>query len=87
MYLMNLKKQNNEYFLQSIGKKNTISIQVLKRPLFSPIWGHFSVHESEISKFLPWIHMEYFHLGIFVIPGVCLTKKYECKTTAFLGVP
>ena len=27
--------------------------------------------------------MEYFHVGIFVIPGVCLIRKYGSRNTAF----
>ena len=46
----------------------------------------FSVHKSEISKFIAWIHMEYFHVGIFVIPGVCLIRKYGSRKTAFFSV-
>ena len=44
--------------------------------------------------FFARIHIEYFHLGIFVTLGVCLIKKYGSQITAFffckmtlLGVP
>ena len=30
--------------------------------------------------------MEYFHMGIFVIPGVFLIKKYGSQTTAFFSI-
>ena len=40
-------------------------------------------HQSEISKFVTRTHMKYFHMGIFVIPGVCLIRKYGSQTTAF----
>ena len=63
-----------------------MSILVLKKPLFSQIWGHFSVHKSEISKFLARIHMEYFHVAFFVIPRVCLIIKYGSQSTAFFYV-
>ena len=48
--------------------------------------GHFSVHELEKSKFLARIHMEYFHLGIFVMPWVYLIRKYGSRTQAFFFV-
>ena len=67
-------------------QKNIMSILAPKKPLFSPIWGRFSVHKSEKSKFLAWIHMEYFHVGIFVISGVCLIRKYGSRNTAFFSV-
>ena len=73
-------------FCNSLVQKNTMSTLVLKKPLFSQIWGHFSVHKSEILKFLAWIHMEYFYVGIFEIPGVCLIWKYGSQTTAFFSV-
>ena len=44
---------------------------------------HLSVHKFEKSKFLARIHMEYFHLGIFVIPRVYLIRKYGSQTQAF----
>ena len=52
-------------------------------PLFLSNSCHFSVHKTEISKFLARIHMKYFRMGIFVIPGVCLIRKYWSQTTAF----
>ena len=51
-------------------------------PLFLSNSCHFSVHKTEISKFLARILMEYFHMGIFVMPGVCLIRKYGSQTTA-----
>ena len=63
-----------------------MSILVLKKPLFSQIWGHFLVNKSEKSKFLAWIHMEYFHVGIFMIPRVCLIRKCWSQITAFFSV-
>ena len=30
--------------------------------------------------------MEYFHVGIFVILGVCLIRKYGSQTTAFFSI-
>ena len=55
------------------------------------------INKSENSKFLAWIHMEYFHVGIFVIPRLCPIRKYGSRNTAFffwtvyvsvlLGVP
>ena len=47
---------------------------------------HFSVHKSEISQFLSRIHMKYFHMCIFVIPGACLIRKYGSQTTAFFSL-
>ena len=73
-------------FCKKLVRKNTMSILVLKKPLFSQIWGHFSVHKSEISKFLARIHMEYFHVAIFVISRVCLIRKYGSQSTAFFSV-
>ena len=73
-------------FCNQMVQKNTMSTLVLKKPLFSPIWGHISVHKSEKSKFLAWIHMKYFHVGIFVIPRVCLIRKYGSWNTAFFSV-
>ena len=69
-----------------LHKKIPWALLCSKKPLFSPIWGHFSVHKSEKSKFLAWIHMEYFHLGIFVIPRVCLIRKYGSLNTAYFSV-
>ena len=52
-------------------------------PLFLSNSYHFSVHKTEISKFLARIHMKYFKMGVFVIPGVCLIRKSWSQTTAF----
>ena len=52
-------------------------------PLFLSNSCHFSVHKTEISKFLARIHMKYFQMGIFVIPGICLIRKYWSQITAF----
>ena len=30
--------------------------------------------------------MEYFHVGIFVIPRACLVRKYGSQNTAFFSV-
>ena len=43
-------------------------------------------HQSEISKFVTRTHMKYFHMGIFVIPGVCLIRKYGSQNTALFSV-
>ena len=59
---------------------------MLKMPLFLSNSCHFSVHKTEISKFLARIHMKYFQMGIFVIRGVCLIRKYGSQTTAFFSV-
>ena len=55
-------------------------------PLFLSNSCHFSVHKTEISKFLARIHMKYFQMGIFVITGVCLIIKYGSQTTTFFSV-
>ena len=36
--------------------------------------------------FFARIHIEYFHLGIFVTLGVCLIRKYGSRNTAFFSV-
>ena len=59
---------------------------MLKIPLFLSNSCHFVVHKSEISKFLARIHMKYFQMGIFVIPVVCLIRKYGYRNTAFFSV-
>ena len=56
---------------------------MLKMPLFLSNSCHFSVHKTEISKFLARMHMKYFQMGIFVIPGVCPIRKYGSQTIAF----
>ena len=48
--------------------------------------GQFSVHRFEKSNFLARIWIKYFHMGIFVILGVYLIKKYGCQTQAFFSV-
>ena len=45
--------------------------------------GHISVHKLEKSRFLARIHMEYFQMGIFVIPWVYLIRKYGSQTQVF----
>ena len=72
------------FFYSHLLHKNTMSIKVSKS--LGPILGHFSVHKTEKSKFLCWIHIEYFHLGIFVIPWVCLIRKYGSQNLALFSV-
>ena len=56
-------------FFQSVGTKNY-------HEHFSAKKISFLGHKSKISKnFLARIHMEYFHVGIFGIPRVCLIIK------------
>ena len=54
----------------------SILVQKSGSLLLCPILGHYSVHKSKKSYFLGWMHIEYFHLGIFVIPRACLIRKY-----------
>ena len=63
-----------------------ICILMLKRPLFLSNYGQFSVHKSEKSYFLARTWIKYFHMGIFVILGVYLIKKYGCQSKAFFSV-
>ena len=58
---------------------------MLKLSLFLSNSCH-SVHKSEISKFLARMHMKYFHMGISVILGVCLIRKYGSQITAFFCI-
>ena len=72
------KSRITHVFCNKLVHENTMSIKVLKKSLFSQIWGHFSVHKSEKSKFLARIHMKYFHMAISVILRVYLIRKYGC---------
>ena len=56
-------------------------------PLFRSNSDHFSVHKSsEMSRFLARILMKYFHMGILVIPGLCLIRKYFFSVFLYFSV-
>ena len=59
---------------------------MLKMAIFQANFWHFLVHKFKKCKFLARIHMEYFHMGIFVTPRVYLIRKYGCQTQAFFFV-
>ena len=63
----------------------TSSLKWWKVPLFRSKLRHFSVHKFEKLKFIDRIHMEYFHLRIFVIPRVYLIRKYGSQRQAFFS--
>ena len=53
-----------------------------KCTFFSKNFLHFLVHKTEKSKSLGWIHIKHFPLGIFVILGACLIRKYGFQNYA-----
>ena len=81
MSLLDLIKQNYSYFLYYLLHKGTMSILVPKSLLFMSNIGPF--FSTENSKFLSWIHIKYFHLGIYVTPRACLIRKYGSQSWAF----
>ena len=56
-----------------------------KMLLFLSNFHNFLVHKMGKSRFLARTHMEYFHLGIFVIPKVYLIRKYGFQTPEFFN--
>ena len=67
-------------FLQSVGIKRYHEHFSAKKA------SYFSVQRSEKSEYFAKIHMEYFHVGIFVIPRACLVKKYGFQNKDFFSV-
>ena len=55
-------------------------------PSFLSNLGQFSVNKCEKSNFLARTWIEYFRMGIFVIPSVYLIKKHGCQTQAYISV-